>query len=825
MSSPDQVRWPTYAGLFGTTLATLMYEILLTRIFSVTMWYHFAFMVVSVTLFGLTVGAILVFVFPGSFGAEVVKQRLAQCALLFALTIALSFLIHRLLPFNASVTLGGYLSLLSIFVLFAIPFVFSGIVVTLALTKFPQHISRLYAADLVGAAAGSILLIVVLQFTDGPTAVMVVGLLASVSAVLFAVEADGRGVLRAGVALSLLLGVFAIGNSLMAREQASMIRLLWVKGTYEQPALYERWNSFSRIRVFGDPSEPESPESRGIDPSLAGQYAVRQLHLDIDANAATVLTGFDGDLAAVEYLKYDVTNLAHHLRPSAWVLVVGAGGGRDVLSALVFEQEQVVGVELNQDILRAVNGRFGAFTGHLDRYPSVSFVRDEARSYLERSTEEFGIIQVSLTDTWAATAAGAFVLSENALYTTEAWRTFLQRLTPDGVLSVSRWYDPVLPGEIYRLTALTAAALVEQGADDPREHIVIVRSRHDPSQLPPNGVGTLLVSRKPFSDEDLDRIAAVSGLANFEVVLSPRRSSDAVLANIAAGTDLPTVSAGLPISIEPPTDDSPFFFNMVSLGAVFDPQIWNQGISSLNLIAVFILVGLLITVTLLSALCILLPLILATRRRQGAVNLSRSTPHFLFFAAIGFGFILVEISQMQRLIIFLGHPTYGLSVVLFALLLFSGLGSYLTRNVPAAQLRRPGGRRLGLLLVVLVLFGALTADAIGAFRGATTPVRILVALVMLAPLGLLMGMAFPLGMKGIARRLEPIKPWLWGINGAASVSGSVLAVAIALSSGISAAFWAGTGCYVVAFAAFLWVTRAGHGSGVPATQRLANRAP
>lgn len=825
MTYPDQVRWPTYAGLFGTTLSTLMYEILLTRIFSVTMWYHFAFMVVSVALFGLTVGAILVFVLPARFSAESVKLRLAQCALLFSLSAALSFLIHRLLPFDASVSIGGYLSLLSIFALFAIPFVFSGIVVTLALTKFPQQISKLYAADLVGAAAGTMLLIMVLELTDGPTAVIVVGLLASLSAVLFAVEANARGLLRAGAVLSVGLGLFAVGNSLMLRDQASLIRLLWVKGGYEQPALYEKWNSFSRIRVFGDPSEPETPESRGIDPSVAGDFAVRQLHLDIDANAATVLTGFDGNPAVVEYLKYDVTNVAHHLRPGARVLVVGAGGGRDVLSALVFEQEQVVAVELNRDILRAVNDRYGDFTGRLDRHRSVTFVNDEARSYMERDAGQYGIVQISLTDTWAATAAGAFVLSENSLYTTEAWDTFMQRLTPDGLLSVSRWYDPVLPGEMYRLTALAVASLMEQGVADPRAHIVIVRSRHDPTQVPPNGIGTLLASRAPFSSYELNQVESVSELANFEVVLTPRYSSDAVLAEIASGIDVANLSASLPIEVAPPTDNSPFFFNMVDLAAVLDPSIWTRGISTLNLVAVFILAGLLVTVTLLSALCILLPLILTARQRAGAVKLSHATPHFVFFAAIGLGFILIEISQMQRLIIFLGHPAYGLSVVLFSLLLFAGLGSYLTRRVPAAHLRREGERRLALLLLVLLLFGALTTDAIGAFRSNTTPVRILVALITLAPLGLLMGMAFPLGMMAIGRRLEPIKPWLWGLNGAASVSGSVLAVAIALSSGISAAFWAGTGCYLAALAAFLWITRAGRGTEIAVGGGSPNIAP
>src|SRR6185295_11229342 len=180
-----------------------------------------------------------------------------------------------------------------------------------------------------------------------------------------------------------------------------------------------------------------------------------------------------GDPEAVSHLKYDVTNVAHYLRPNSRVVVVGTGGGRDVLSALLFNQRQVTGVEINESIIDLVNRRFGDFTGHLDRDPRVQFVNDEARSYIARSPDRYDLIQISLIDTWAATAAGAFVLSENSLYTLEAWQTFLNHLEPNGVLTFSRWYFP-LPGQVYRLTSIATAALMDLGIKQPRDHIIVV---------------------------------------------------------------------------------------------------------------------------------------------------------------------------------------------------------------------------------------------------------------------------------------------------------------------------------------------------------------
>ena len=807
-----QATKKTYAGLFMVTLATLMYEILLTRIFSVTMWYHFAFMAISVTMFGMSVGAILVYAFPNYFTVERVKDLLALSSLGFAVSIVFSLLTHLSIPFAVHESIVGLYSIALTYAAVSLPFVFSGVCVCLALTKFPQQVSKLYAADLAGAALGCILLVYTLGCTDGPTAGIVVAFLASLGALIFTGETQLGRLRRVAFWTSLLLLAFAAIHTVLAAMQLPLLRLMWIKGALEERALYEKWNSFSYIRVDGNAYRLTKPFGWGLSPTFPPDRQVRQLMLTIDSSALTVLTAFHGDLSEVEHLKYDVTNLAHYIRGDAKVLVVGTGGGRDILSALAFKQKSVLGVEINQSIVDALNHEFGDFTGRLERIPGVSFVNDEARSYVARSNDRFDIIQISLIDTWAATAAGAFVLAENSLYTVEAWKIFLEHLTPNGILTVSRWYFRDSPAEVYRLVSLASAALGNLGVEDLRKHIVVIRRMQTwKGAAAPDGIGTILVSREAFSEKDLDTLEEVSHQMQFDLVLTPRFSLDSTFATIASGKDLDSFTASFPLNIAAPTDDSPFFFHMLRLRNAFSPEFWEQGITSLNFKAVFLLAALLVIVAGLTALCIFVPLTAATQKG----TLRGAVPFFIFFASIGLGYMLVEISQMQRLMIFLGHPTYALSVVLFALLLSSGLGSYSTEKIDTNRSKGPGFVRLALLICLLVIFGMLTPYAITAFQGATTPFRILVAVAILLPLGFFMGMAFPLGMKLASTQSEAITPWLWGINGATSVCASVLAVAIALASGISNSFWTGFSCYLVGFLAFLAASRENRQSSEP----------
>jgi hypothetical protein len=778
----------TYLGLFLVTLAALMYEILLTRIFSVTMWYHFAFMAISVAMFGMTLGAVVIYLFPGLFTAERAPLHMASTALLFSVSTVASFLVHIHLPQVSLNSFQALFTLTATFGLVSIPFIFSGMCVCLAMTKFPAQVSKFYAADLSGAAAGCLLLIALLKITDAPTAVMAVAFLASLGAFLFASSIGHVSLTRLTALAGLLVLGFAAANMILAAQQRSLLRLRWVKGARESKPLFEKWNSFSRVRIYSDPVRLSQPFGWGLSSTYTRSGQVRQLGLNIDASAFTVLTNFNGDLDRLDYLRYDVTNIAHYLRPEADVFVIGAGGGRDILTALVFGQKSVTGAEINDDILRAVNKNFGNFTGHLDRNPRVRFINDEARSAIARSPKSYDIIQSSLVDTWAATAAGAFVLSENSLYTVEAWVTFVQHLRPSGILTFSRWYLQKREVLMYRLTALASTALHRVGLGETRGHILIIKNRN---------IGTILVSRAPFSEKDIDTIEEVSRRMKFEIILSPRFALDPAYAVLAEGRDVDAFTQQFPENISPPTDNSPFFFQILKFKNIL------KNIRQFQPTPVPILGYLLILVMALTLVFIIVPLAFSTKKGV----LSGSFPLFLYFACIGMGFMLIEVSQMQRLVMFLGHPSYSLTVVLFTLLLASSLGSYTTRTVEESRRRGAGSRRFLLLLATLTAFAVLTPPVLRAAQGAVTPLRILAAVLLLAPIGLFMGMAFPLGLKLASRRSAALTPWMWGINGSLSVCASVLSVVIALSLGIAASFWTGVFFYGLAALAYLRAAR------------------
>jgi hypothetical protein len=800
----------TYAGLFLITLATLMYEVLLTRIFSVTLWYHYGFMVVSMAMFGMAVGAMQVYLDPKY--EHSTKYQLARTALLFSAAVVLGFLLHVLIPTAVYRSGWGPIAVALTYGLISIPFGFSGVCVCLALTKFPRQISKLYSADLVGAALGCVLLIYTLKFTDAPTAVVIVAFLASVAALSFLEDGVSRRLKSIATLLSVMLGILAGVNGILAAKQIPALRLKWAKSAIEGRPLYEKWNSFSRVRVYGDPDRPIHPVGWGFSPNLPSEQKARQLALDIDATALTVMTGFHGDLREVDYLEYDVTNLAHHITPNANVLVVGAGGGRDVLSALVFHQKSVTAVEINENIVDAVNRRFGDFTGHLDRVPGVAFVNDEARSYVARSRRQFDLIEVSLVDTHAATAAGAFVLTENSVYTVEAWKSLLEHLSARGILSLSRWYAPRALSETYRVVSLATTALTELGVKKPRGHIAVVGCPPVGPHPELDGIATILVAREPLSEEELRVLVQTSKRMRFDMLLTPNYAADGVFATLAEGGNaLGSFLAGFPVNIAAPTDDNPFFFNMLRFRNIFNRDLWIRGreysnANMPNMEAVSVLAVLLVAVALLTYFFIFGPLLSKTRAslHKGA------WPLLIFFSMIGLGYMLVEISQMERLIIFLGHPTYGLSVVLFALLLSGGLGSRYTASLGDPPKVAQAAVLLLLLVVALGVFGKATLYVVRSFQASETPVRLLVAVAILFPLGFLMGMPFPLGMRIASTQSPVITPGLWAVNGATSVLASVLAIAIALMAGISAAFWTGFACYALAVGSYFWAIRGGN---------------
>ncbi|EKE13970.1 MAG: Spermidine synthase-like protein [uncultured bacterium] len=813
----DQTRNRIYYGIFFIALATLMLEILLLRIFSVTMWYHFAFMAISIALFGMSVGAVFVYFKSSNLNQKQLNHQLSASAFFFSLTTVISFIVYSLIPFSQPTFVGAdtynFTILTLIYLLISIPFIFSGICISLALTKLSLPIGKLYAADLIGSAAGSILIILVLNIMSGPTAIFAVACLASLASIFFNNTSELKNLKRAAAFLCLLFLLLSITNVFLTNKQFDIFRLSWIKGFAEDKQLYEKWNSFSRITVEGNKNELEIPFGWGMSAVYPQNKKINQLWLHIDSTAGTTITGFSGDLNKIDFLKYDIVNLVHYLRKDAEVLVVGSGGGRDILSALAFNQKSVLGVEVNNNIIKVVNEKYGDFSGHLDQYPQVRFINDEARSFMSRSKNNYDIIQVSLIDSWAATAAGAFVLTENSLYTIEAWDTFLQHLKPNGILTFSRWYSTNKPAEIYRLTSLASQSLKNIGILNPRGHIIIARRMREQSQeTTPDGIGTILVSREPFSESDIEQTKYIAKQMLFEIVLSPKSTNDETLAALTGSQDTTDFINNYPLDISAPTDNNPFFFQMLRLKDSLRLKFLGQNdknMNSMNIEAVTVIGILLIITFLLSLFFIIIPLFIKTLKTR----ITKFFPFLIYFSSIGLGFMLIEISQMQRLIIMLGHPIYGLSVLLFSLLLSSGIGSYVAQRIKDINIFKSAIRRVILIILVLTIFGFLTPYAIKYFATASTAIHILLAVTILFPIGFFMGMVFPLGIRLANLKLPNLTPLLWGINGATSVFASVLAVGLSLSFGISATFWTGVTFYLITFISLILMRKTAIPSG------------
>jgi hypothetical protein len=765
------------------------------------MWYHFAFVAISVALFGMTVGALIVYLRPERFHDADVKRLLSRYALLFSVSIAICFVTQLSIPFTPRGSLAAWWSVAVTCVVISLPFVCSGIVVCLALTRFPARVNRLYAADLIGAALGCVLLVVVFSQIDGPSAIIFVGAVAGAGAFVFASDTDGRRGMKLAAVVVLLLGGFAFVNAWQHSRGNPLLRIIWAKEQADVKHDYEKWNAFSRITVDGDPNTSGTPAGFGISTKLPPGTTVNQMGMVIDSTAGTNLTRYTGNPDETDFLRYDITNLAHFAKHDADVLVIGVGGGRDVLSALEFDARSITGVEINGNILDATNNFFGDFTGHLDRNPRVNFVTDEARSYLARTDKRYDIIQISLIDTWAATSAGAYALSENSLYTTQAWDIFLDRLKPTGILSVSRWYQispDRKPLETYRTVALAAQTLKNRGAANPRDHIL---AWHGPTYGYGQNAATVLVSPRPFSAASSRTLLGEAARLEFTPVLNRDTAIDPTFDALGSPDGPGAAVRSVEEDISPPSDNRPFFFQMADLGTFLHGGGFGDDLSTRPVLVLAILA---LTVIGLTIACIVVPLLLTTERSAHR----GMRPFYTYFAGIGLGFLLIEISQLQRLSIFLGHPIYALTVVLFTVLLFSGFGSMVTERI--VGLERPVSMLvpLALLLLAVIGFGLITPTVIHAADSATTPVRIATAVGLLAPLSFLMGMPFAIGMRAAAVRPNAPTAFLWGINGATSVCASVFGMVIAVFFGIAAAFWCGFVAYAVAGISMAVIARA-----------------
>ncbi len=794
MQETKQIRPSFYIGLFITTMATLLYQMLLTRIFSVTMWYHFAFVAVSLAMFGMTAGAIAVFLFPKLFTEESLFDQISRSSALFAGSIVFSLLTQLSIPFRVAGIVGIY-SLAFTYFVSAVPFFFSGVAICLILTRFPGKVNRLYAVDLLGAGIGTTLLIPLLSILDGPTAVVAVASLTGIGAYFFSLSAGQRSGRRFSLIWSILCLGFVVWHTPRVQAQKPLLSIMYIKGVPDQPRFYEKWNAFSCIRVF---ERAVTEDTRKIYRACFGDFEPPQhMEMNIDAAGGTQIIKFNGNFSEsnVDFLQNYPTNIAYALRPNTKLLVIGVGGGIDILSGLYFKMKKIVGVEINNVILDTDLKRFGDYTGHLDRYPNVTFVHDEGRSYITRAGENFDVIQANVTDTWAAGASGAFALTENSLYTVEAWVEYLKHLNPGGIITFTRWHFNQFPDEIYRLMGLAVEALHRTGVENTRGHILLVVSRkYGDNEVA--SLGTILVSRDPFTQQDVARFKKMAADKEYRVMLTPDSAKDPIFATIANGKNLESFYKDFPGEISPTTDNKPFFFQRFKFSYLFAKEKYAMmgDAFDINSKGVVVLAVLIFTMLGLSIGTIFIPLI----ARSAGFNYRANAKFLVYFASIGLGFMMVEISQLQRLSLFLGHPTYSLSVVLFSLLIGSGLGSFCSEYLSVSQSRVGRMLPLALLICAILIFGFLTPWVITSFTSAITAVRIAVSIGILLPLGFMMGMPFPLGMQQVQLRTGAPAAWFWGINGVTSVYATVFAVAVSLTWGISVSFWVGGVAYLLA---------------------------
>lgn len=779
---PARGAWIS-AGLFLTTFATLLIEILSSRLLSVLTWYHLSFFAVSLALLGMAAGAVAVFLGGARYAGDRARTSLSRAAMAFAVAIPISHVATLVIPLPSIGSAGvavavGWMAVSTLAL--TIPFFLSGVVVTIALTRVGGSIGRLYGWDLAGAAGGALAVVPLLDLVSLPSAFFASGVAAAAAAWCFG-RAAGMTRGRAPIAVAVVLIALAVVNEALPfsglRPLQSKDRDMPSRGIVAR----EAWNSHAFVVIQKD--YEREPFYWGAGAAAPLDRRLRSAWMVIDGDAATVLTEWDGRRESLDWVRHDVTAAPYYLRRGA-AAIIGVGGGRDILSALWGGSTRVTGIEINSLLIETLTRTHRDFAGIADR-PGVTLVHDEARSYLARMPEPVDILQMSLIDTWAATGAGAFTLTENGLYTREGWRVFLDALTPAGIFSVSRWYHPNEQSETNRLVALGVAALLDRGVGEPGAHLILLARER---------IATLLVSPSPFSDEDRDAVLQLADEQGFEILLSPwttaRIDRQAAFAGSRSIAELEAAAAHPLLDYSAPTDARPFFFNQIKLGALLedlprDSLAWGNAGATATLAALGVVAAVLV------AAIIGLPL-----ARAGRPAMPRGTfgAALLYFSLIGAGFMFIQIAFLQRFSVLLGHPTYTFAIILFSMILCTGIGSFLSDRLSI------GGRVVWLPIAIgigVALLGAALDPATRAAAGAHLAGRTAVVLAFTAPLSLLLGCCFPVGMRLVGRLSAPATAWMWGVNGACGVMASIVAIAVSMWLGIGVNLAIAAACYLL----------------------------
>ena len=807
------------AALALVSATVLGYEVVLVRVFAVTQWHHFAYLIISIALLGFGASGTWLAILERRNKESETRRAVdsawfARATTLFALALPLSFWASQQIPFDPFLIVWDRRQLLYLgayYLVLFVPFLFAGLAMGLLFVLEPARSARLYFFNLVGSGAGAALGVVLLALAPAERAALAVGALAQGGAALVLLEVSGteraRRAIAAGALLLMAAATLWLGVRPVALRISQYKSLSYALNLPGAHLVAQRTGPLGRVDVVASPAIRHAP---GLSLAAPPEAATPpQLGLFVDADSAGAIARCCRETPRLAYLDWMSTAAPYFARtaPPQRVLVLGAGGGSGVWHALGHGAQHVDAVELDANVIALVRETFRDWAGNLYDHPQVRVHRSEARAFVEAADKQWDIIEVSLLDSFAAAAAGLGAVGENYLYTREAFETFLTRLAPGGALAVTRWVrNP--PRDELRIFATAVAALEAQGLD-PHERLAVVRSW---------ATATLLIRRDPYTAAEISLLTQWARERLFDTVYFPGirpeetnvfnqldrdHYAEAMGAILAGGERRERYVADYAFHIAPSTDNRPYFFHsfrwralplmLRSVGAAWIPFVeWGF----------IILIATLVQAALAGGVFILLPLLLLRRHRepvqQPPAAFGRSRV-FAYFVALGLGFLFVEMVLIQRLVFFLANPVYAVAVVLAGLLIFSGLGSgwaarRVERGADAARLARTAA----LIVAVTALVYAFSLQAaLKPLVGLPLWLRTGLALLTMAPLAA-MGIPFPAGLRLVGQAQSDLLPWAWAINGSTSVLATSLATLLAMTAGLPVVLLAAAGLYFVA---------------------------
>jgi len=820
---PSAAPPAVYAGILLCSVGVLMQEILLTRIFSFTIWYHLAYLTISTALLGFGAAGTLLALRPALVERD--PRRVAawgSAGAGVALLVALAVLAPRPISPDALLDEPGRfaLGLLGYYALVCVPFTLAGVAVAIPLAAWSREANRLYAGDLLGAGLGCAAAVAALAWLDGPRAVFANAAIFLLAGAVYATAGPLR-LAFAGAAVAVLAASPLAEQALPFRPAESKSL---GKAVHEEGArvFYTEWSPVNRVDLYAEPNRRggfwtafgRSREYRSVPP--------RAMTIVYDGHNGSDVYQVRGR-DSLDVFDHHILSTPYKMLERPRVLVIGVGGGIDVLNALYHGAEQVTGVDLQPITIELHRGRLARFTGGWMQRPEVELVAAEGRHFVRSHDDVYDIVQITAVDTFAAQNTGAYVLAESYLYTVEAFDDFLDRLSDDGMLSIivgdHLYSDPdVVPPYSTRLALVAREVLRRRGVSSPERHVALTAwgipdYRARGKFVAGAWIQNLLVKKSPFTEEEIDALRAWSEPRDFRLRLAPDgRPDDDTIARVfrAPPEERSAMLASQGFHLGPITDDRPFFFHVLPWTQLFlDRRVeWQNPGSATGQIVLLLMLA---QAVVLGTLLVAAPL----RARGGGGMHRRETAGFLlFFLSLGLGFLLIEISFVQKYVLVLGYPTYSLSVTIFSLLVFAAAGAALSRR----GWGRPRPFLAGLLAVTIALV-ALEVAALPWIREAaltlSLPARIAATAALQLPLGVVLGMYFPTGLELLRRREPRLVPWAWAVNGVASVAAAVLAVVLGMSLGFSGVALLAAGIYAGGTGALLLTLRTGDPRDAP----------